>query len=377
MTKMTLTREELYELVWSKPVIHIAKEYGFSDNGIRKICKKHDIPLPKSGYWSKLKFNKKVDKIKLPKQNDSLQISLEKTNNLLYTGAHPLSELALRKKEIEETKGLSLTVPSRLSNAHKYTLATKTYQEKLFLRNKTRNWNIELNSRDVLSINVSEKLLGRALRFMDTLVKVLEKRGYQVKANNKTEVVIKEQTYSLRLTEKNRRVKRETNHSWDSYDFEPTGNMCLKIDRSYPIKEWSDSKSKFLEERLVDILAWLELRAKRDEQEAIEWAIRHKQYEEQRKREEELQKLKDKELAMFESLFHTATRWHKSQYLRNYIKEFEQYAIKSNTLDLDKEKWIKWAKEKADWFDPFIEKEVELLKDIDRDTLKPKKKSFW
>lgn len=376
MTKMTLTREELYELVWSKPVIHIAKEYGFSDNGIRKICKKHDIPLPKSGYWSKLKFNKKVDKIKLPKQNDSLQISLEKTNNLLYTGAHPLSELALRKKEIEETKGLSLTVPSRLSNAHKYTLATKTYQEKLFLRNKTRNWNIELNSRDVLSINVSEKLLGRALRFMDTLVKVLEKRGYQVKANNKTEVVIKEQTYSLRLTEKNRRVKRETNHSWDSYDFEPTGNMCLKIDRSYPIKEWSDSKSKFLEERLVDILAWLELRAKRDEQEAIEWAIRHKQYEEQRKREEELQKLKDKELAMFESLFHTATRWHKSQYLRNYIKEFEQYAIKSNTLDLDKEKWIKWAKEKADWFDPFIEKEVELLKDIDRDTLKPKKKSF-
>lgn len=373
---MTLTREELYELVWSKPVIHIAKEYGFSDNGIRKICKKHDIPLPKSGYWSKLKFNKKVDKIKLPKQNDSLQISLEKTNNLLYTGAHPLSELALRKKEIEETKGLSLTVPSRLSNAHKYTLATKTYQEKLFLRNKTRNWNIELNSRDVLSINVSEKLLGRALRFMDTLVKVLEKRGYQVKANNKTEVVIKEQTYSLRLTEKNRRVKRETNHSWDSYDFEPTGNMCLKIDRSYPIKEWSDSKSKFLEERLVDILAWLELRAKRDEQEAIEWAIRHKQYEEQRKREEELQKLKDKELAMFESLFHTATRWHKSQYLRNYIKEFEQYAIKSNTLDLDKEKWIKWAKEKADWFDPFIEKEVELLKDIDRDTLKPKKKSF-
>lgn len=193
---MTLTREELYELVWSKPVIHIAKEYGFSDNGIRKICKKHDIPLPKSGYWSKLKFNKKVDKIKLPKQNDSLQISLEKTNNLLYTGAHPLSELALRKKEIEETKGLSLTVPSRLSNAHKYTLATKTYQEKLFLRNKTRNWNIELNSRDVLSINVSEKLLGRALRFMDTLVKVLEKRGYQVKANNKTEVVIKEQTYS-------------------------------------------------------------------------------------------------------------------------------------------------------------------------------------
>ena len=58
--KGNITREELYNLVWSKPVIYIAKVYGYSDSGIRKICKKHNIPLPKLGYWSKLKFNKEV-----------------------------------------------------------------------------------------------------------------------------------------------------------------------------------------------------------------------------------------------------------------------------------------------------------------------------
>lgn len=78
MSKNTVNRKQLYDLVWSKPVTHIAKEYGFSDNGIRKICKKHNIPLPKAGYWSKLKHNKKVVKEKLPKQSDNPEIKLEK-----------------------------------------------------------------------------------------------------------------------------------------------------------------------------------------------------------------------------------------------------------------------------------------------------------
>jgi hypothetical protein len=48
---MNFTRESLYELVWSKPLTSIAKEYNVSDNGIRKICKKYEIPLPKLGHW--------------------------------------------------------------------------------------------------------------------------------------------------------------------------------------------------------------------------------------------------------------------------------------------------------------------------------------
>jgi hypothetical protein len=33
-------------------------------------------------------------------------------------------------------------------------------------------------------------------------------------------------------------------------------------------------------------------------------------------------------------------------------------------LNKDKKEWIEWTKEKADWYEPFIEKEVELLKGI-------------
>lgn len=35
-----ISRKELYDLVWSKPMSTLAKEYLISDNGLRKICKK-------------------------------------------------------------------------------------------------------------------------------------------------------------------------------------------------------------------------------------------------------------------------------------------------------------------------------------------------
>lgn len=124
----------------------------------------HDIPLPRSGYWSKLKFNKKVVKTKLPKQSNNPEISLEKTNTILYKGTHLSSELTLRK-EIGELK---LTVPEKLSNPHKYITATKNYHEKLKIRNKRRDWRMHLDTTDVVSIDVSDKLFSRALRFMDT-----------------------------------------------------------------------------------------------------------------------------------------------------------------------------------------------------------------
>ena len=66
MEEIIFTREELYDLVWSEPLSLLAIKFNLSDNGIRKRCKKMNIPLPPVGYWSKIKFGYKVPKIKLP-----------------------------------------------------------------------------------------------------------------------------------------------------------------------------------------------------------------------------------------------------------------------------------------------------------------------
>lgn len=51
--RVTFTREQLYELVWQKPVLRIAAQYVISNVGLAKICARHNIPIPPRGYWAK------------------------------------------------------------------------------------------------------------------------------------------------------------------------------------------------------------------------------------------------------------------------------------------------------------------------------------
>jgi len=50
----SISREELYELIWSKPASSLAKEFCISDVGLGKICKRMEIPKPSLGYWRKV-----------------------------------------------------------------------------------------------------------------------------------------------------------------------------------------------------------------------------------------------------------------------------------------------------------------------------------
>lgn len=47
--EVVLSRKDVYDLVWSKPVCALAKEFGMSDVALAKWCHKMDIPLPGVG----------------------------------------------------------------------------------------------------------------------------------------------------------------------------------------------------------------------------------------------------------------------------------------------------------------------------------------
>ena len=51
---ITLTREDLYELVWSKPMRELAKDFGISDVALAKRCRRLGIPVPGRGYWARV-----------------------------------------------------------------------------------------------------------------------------------------------------------------------------------------------------------------------------------------------------------------------------------------------------------------------------------
>lgn len=65
-TRMRLTREELYRLVWSKPVQDVAADLAISGTGLKKICETFAVPTPPRGYWAQIGTRKVSAKPALP-----------------------------------------------------------------------------------------------------------------------------------------------------------------------------------------------------------------------------------------------------------------------------------------------------------------------
>ena len=61
-----LTREQLYNEIWKISVAGVAKKYNAAYAELLKLCKEKDIPIPPSGYWTKLSFGKPVTQTPLP-----------------------------------------------------------------------------------------------------------------------------------------------------------------------------------------------------------------------------------------------------------------------------------------------------------------------
>ena len=67
MQERTLHRNELYKQVWATPMIQLAGQYGLSDRGLAKICKKINVPVPPRGYWATTRSGIKLKRPALPK----------------------------------------------------------------------------------------------------------------------------------------------------------------------------------------------------------------------------------------------------------------------------------------------------------------------
>lgn len=63
---LRLTREELYNLVWAKPMTEVGRDFGISDRAMAKVCAKKQVPVPTRGYWAKKTAGKSVAKLPLP-----------------------------------------------------------------------------------------------------------------------------------------------------------------------------------------------------------------------------------------------------------------------------------------------------------------------
>ena len=61
-----VTREELYELVWSQPMIRVAEKFEVSGSYLARVCTELRVPRPERGYWAKLAVGKAPQRPALP-----------------------------------------------------------------------------------------------------------------------------------------------------------------------------------------------------------------------------------------------------------------------------------------------------------------------
>ncbi|KEZ77605.1 hypothetical protein [Salinisphaera hydrothermalis] len=61
-----VSRERLFELVWSKPTTQVAKELRISDTAVKKRCRKLQVPKPPPGYWRRIETGEEPRRPPLP-----------------------------------------------------------------------------------------------------------------------------------------------------------------------------------------------------------------------------------------------------------------------------------------------------------------------
>ncbi len=373
-----IEREELYEMVWKKPITALAKEYGLSYGELRTLCTRMNIPRPPNGYHSR---TVKEEKTPLPPAGD---------HDLFFNvnlGKKYLSEIdgvinTKNMPEIEFEKKLRdrIVVAKRLISPHPLvqSMAEKIYGEK---KNRTAGPDSSVDSGSFVYVTV--KNINRALKIADALLKALETRGYQVSKelgfqyyvtvlNVKIHISLKEHSKQVPHIPTDEELRRHRQYSWltfPKYDYVNSGELYIKLDGRRSQAIISDKTDTPLEAQLNTVMMRMQRLAVRLHNDKVEAEQRKRECIERNARREQFAKRQEQEKAKLEKLHTDSEQWHTSQRLRAYIEAARQKAIQtdggfysgSGLAD-----WVAWAHRQADRIDPLVESPYSILDDTFR-----------
>ena len=249
MSELTISREALYELVWSKPTTIVAREFRVSDVAVIKVCRKLNVPRPPRGYWARRRYGYAVmDAPPLPARNDETP------------SEHTFTAAVDRPAGTSRPMGPAIVaIPKSSREPHPALTGIRAALAKLRPDSFGR-----VGPSDT-GINVSPSMVSRAVKVLSVLFAVLEERGHAIKCDgNDLGIVVCGETVPIAAFESANRVKVRIGRPSDGYerwDYKPSGLLTLKTWIPYVYgarREWSDRKNLPLEERLGDIVAAIE-----------------------------------------------------------------------------------------------------------------------
>ena len=393
-------REKLYNEIWEEPVSTVAKRYGVSGTALRKRCNKLNIPLPPRGYWEKVKSGQTMKKPELSKVFGKYVKTVRKTiinykynayeltdDKLLILKNEELSLLTDESKQFIKGKCNNVIVKNQLRNPHQLVI---NHQEEIVNRKQkekelkerrllfSRFYSEEVTYKDFkssLPINVSDDKIKRIYRILDTLFKTIEvlegKISVQPFIGKDTATIsLGNHLYDFEVKEINNKTKTKANGDSSKNIKQQVGTIVLMFTVSScygkeltTCLEYKDSESDPLENKLGHIIYSLFVTSNKLDilEELSSREIDRRREEEKRKLY--LEELKKRELQRISKLESVVSDWDKAQKMRCFADSLNKKADEISD-EVEREKiiaYIKWIRDKADWIDPLVYKEDELL----------------
>lgn len=435
---MKFSRDQLYQEIWEISARQVANKYGLNYPALLKKCKEHSIPLPNGKYWynkkngidiqeliialpdssvKEIEVEKQAIKIKkekttsgdiLPihediKETDTVPSIEESTAKFLFDVDWVRSSLDYLESEKIETIIFVLSTFELKENKRLHKKVS-SYKESVVNWNKRvkaaeRNYYDSRYERNTLEQpkflkEISSEQLPRLYRILDTIFSVFEQIGEIVTddlcirfGKDSVSFEIIESTDKInheltkgeaqQLVKYNDEIKRQSYASKPNirkYDYIPNGIFRIKMPNGKYLK---DTKSNKLEDMIPEIVllfyqCYFEIRNRREQWE-----------EAQRIREEEKQKARilqdriDQEKKKTREFLNILSDYK----LANEIRKFVCMLKENDKAD---QETITWMSRKADWIDPTISAEDELLgkrehhkADEEKDKFLKEEKYYW
>jgi hypothetical protein len=367
---MEITRQSLYEALWSTPRKELASVLGVDQNAITDASKQHNIPLPKQGHWTLVSMGKS------PSQ-PSLNGDLEKTVILHSKPRKPrkkkpaLDNPKSRTQKAQASDQMA-TIPSEPVSTNQSpatsiseTLpavrkAHKTYSSPKAKRDY-KYQHVLPGSANVLRIAVMPEMVDRALLLMDVILREFQKSHWKVhipsaKDFGKNSVIVDDVEILFTITEHRRQERIKSENTWRDweYRYHSTGTLRFQFGVEHWMQEIKDNKRKRLEDQIPGIINGI-----------VGEVVRIKKAEVERNNRERIDRLKSRLSGLVRKAidFNEECEKNLEQYLsqheealriRKLVNSIKQAGFSNGALT-EQEHWVAWLEKRADSIDPALQ----------------------
>lgn len=373
-----ITRDELYQMVWEKPMIRLAKEFGITGNGLAKICHRLDVPYPPRGYWAKKEAGKPVVTLKLPPRRDGIPNAED-----IFPTPPKTAPFAAAERAAATAANLArdVVVSDSNNNLHPRIRAWIADHKK---RQKEREQENRGRRRDIgwaspLIPDLTERDLYR-FRATSAIFHAVEKAGGKIdkeSASGKVTFLINGHQVECLIVEKMvQSLKQwEEQRKWTAFaeycksGLDPSGFLRLSVTTYLQGRrpEWVETQ-KIKIGQLIPIFVGAvvaagpileEMKREREEQQ--------KRYRDEEARRYEARRLREIDEKRWNKFREYAVNWDERQTLLTFLAEIEarlENEAEATVSDRTLAEWVEWAKAKTEALNPFSAGAVSIFQTI-------------